>query len=533
MDHRAVRRLLPVIGLVFSLPALCFAEDIYVAENAAGADTGADCANAHSATWFNTAANWGGAVGLISAGDTVHLCGTYTGSPGQTGLTFQASGTAGNPITLLFKPNAVMRAPYWASGIELKGQDFLIIDGGTNGVIENTDNGTNLTFQAASTGVRCVGCSDIEVRNLTIRNLYIRQQDTTDYSNGASGTANIWLTGSGNNMSVHNNTLSYSHATIILHPNSVSGVSHTGYEVYSNTMSQTHWGLFVELFYGGTDSAPSLDGLLVHDNSFTDSRPWFDPQGVYHHDPFIISADAGSGVQPSINNCQVYNNYVFGPWGQATGGIYISSNTHNCKIYNNLITVEVGTGNPAGGWGAALGAIAFGSGPPGVSNAAYNNTIINGGICLFTSGTDTIFKNNICVSTPNGIFVHPGVGGDPTPTLQASDNNLFFDVTGQGTAGAYCLRGTCTNTLTGWQALSGMDLNSTSTDPKLDATYHLQAASAAIGLGANLTDLNITGLNSDKAGDARPSSGPWDAGVYVFAPSNGPNPLTNLTAIVR
>lgn len=59
-----------------AIPA--FAEDIYVAQTAAGDDNGTSCANAKSAVWFNTAGSWGGGAGEIDPGDTVHLCGTIS-----------------------------------------------------------------------------------------------------------------------------------------------------------------------------------------------------------------------------------------------------------------------------------------------------------------------------------------------------------------------------------------------------------------------------------------------------------------------
>jgi hypothetical protein len=71
------------------------ASDIYLAQNAQGANTGADCADASSTTFFNSSANWGAAVGQIGPGTTVHLCGTV-----NTNLTFQGNGASGNPVVL-------------------------------------------------------------------------------------------------------------------------------------------------------------------------------------------------------------------------------------------------------------------------------------------------------------------------------------------------------------------------------------------------------------------------------------------------
>ena len=54
------------------------AKQVYVTQAGAGTGTGLSLANAGSATWFNTAGNWGSGAGQISPGDTVHLNGTFS-----------------------------------------------------------------------------------------------------------------------------------------------------------------------------------------------------------------------------------------------------------------------------------------------------------------------------------------------------------------------------------------------------------------------------------------------------------------------
>src|SRR2546427_3413307 len=88
-----VMRPLLVMLVLLLFPSLSSAASTYVAQNAAGGNTGADCTNAHAATFFNTAANWGAGAGQIGAGTTVHLCGVIT-----TELTAHGSGTNGSPI---------------------------------------------------------------------------------------------------------------------------------------------------------------------------------------------------------------------------------------------------------------------------------------------------------------------------------------------------------------------------------------------------------------------------------------------------
>ena len=84
------------------------ATSIYTAQTAKGTNDGSSCANAHSASWFNTSGNWGSGSTQIGPGTTVHLCGTITSD-----LTFKGSGTSGNYITV-DGAGATMSATFFA-----------------------------------------------------------------------------------------------------------------------------------------------------------------------------------------------------------------------------------------------------------------------------------------------------------------------------------------------------------------------------------------------------------------------------------
>src|ERR1700693_5252566 len=133
------------------------ANDIYLAQSAAGANNGSSCANAYPYTFFNAAGNWGGAANQIGPGTTVHLCGTLTCPTNGSLLTAQGSGAAGNPVTILFDTatGGNIKSPACSNFIILDGKNHFIVDGGTtcgyingadvacSGQIQNTANGTN------------------------------------------------------------------------------------------------------------------------------------------------------------------------------------------------------------------------------------------------------------------------------------------------------------------------------------------------------------------------------------------------------
>ena len=167
----------------FALPGVSHAADFYITQNASGNNTGADCADALPASWFNTASNWANPkqANKIGPGDTVHLCGTFTGTPAGNMLSVQGSGASGQPITILFESGAVLSAPYWLNGgsgqggaINFQNHNYITVDGGTNGVIQNTATGNLLTYQAASIGIEVGTGQNCTIKNLTISNIYGR-----------------------------------------------------------------------------------------------------------------------------------------------------------------------------------------------------------------------------------------------------------------------------------------------------------------------------------------------------------------------
>src|SRR5207302_11485316 len=96
----------------------------------------------------------------------------------------QGSGTPGNVITILFEPGAKLSKPAWGtdstSAISGNGTSYITIDGGTNGKIENTNNGTALGLQQDSVFVNGHSITTWTVKNLTLSTLYVRSANSSD-----------------------------------------------------------------------------------------------------------------------------------------------------------------------------------------------------------------------------------------------------------------------------------------------------------------------------------------------------------------
>ena len=287
------------------------AEDIYIAQAAQGSDSGVDAANAHSVDFFNTAKNWSSPkiAGKIGPGDTVHLVGTITDS-----LVVQGSGNEGHPITVLFDIGAKMTAPYWADpAIKITKKHYITIDGGAtgiiggpdsdpahaNGLIECTDNGTELGHQVNSVGVGATECKNLTVKNLIVSNMYVRTRGPEQNSYGI-GISNADTNSNGvSNFSVTNCIIHDAYIGV----NSDYSTGDNTYEFSYITAYNCNWGGRC----GDRNAASTMNGLSVHHNRFYGWTNWDDTaKNSFHHNGFFAWAMSGG----SITNIRYYNNLI-------------------------------------------------------------------------------------------------------------------------------------------------------------------------------------------------------------------------------
>ncbi|MBV9573020.1 MAG: hypothetical protein JOY93_03120, partial [Acidobacteriales bacterium] len=316
-----------ILASIFVISAAGFsaASDIYIAQNATGGNSGADCADAHSASWFNTSASWGSGGGQIGPGTTVHLCGIITSE-----LYAQGGGSAGNPVTILFESGAKIQVSPGcdANGcLNLGGSSNLVIDGGLNqpcgwntatnsskgscnGQIENMLYGSRgascpggpCTTQASSSNgnlILCSGCSNIEIRNLEVGPSYIH----TGSGDDTGGTQGI-LMKNGSNWNVHDNKMH-------------DGSWHT-ILVYTNGGTSSNWTISNNEFYNnghmmavGAAGASTLNGLTITGNYCHDMSNW-DTSSDYWHNNCLHSFGAQGST---LNNFILANNIMAGNMG--------------------------------------------------------------------------------------------------------------------------------------------------------------------------------------------------------------------------
>jgi len=526
--------------------AFSAANDIYIAQNAAGGNTGADCADAHAAAWFNSGANWGSGTSQIGAGTTVHLCGTFTGTPGGSMLTAQGNGSNGKPITILFESGALMTAPYWSSStgaINIGGRAYVVIDGGTpcgfipgsgtegtcNGVIQNTANGDQLAYQQNSLGIFAQGCSNCEIRNLGIYNIYVHV--TNGAFNQQDMTHCIYFSGTG--FLIHDNSL---------HDNGFCVYSNytndSFYQIYDNDIFNNDHGVVI----AGADYV--LQNVYIYGNHIHDFANWDCPNNGCHHDGIHAYNGSGGGV----TNAYIYDNVFDGSMGVSMNAMIFMEGTSEGTpwtqngtfyVFNNVIATQ-------GSHSAVQLNI-------GTNNLLVNNTWLStdqitgdqGFIYQNGGGTGSFSsqKNNAMY----GLGQFESSNGTMTFTGSASsqcDYNVYVNSPGNGSGiWNWQTAGVDTSAITTWR-LSGCDTHGSYTPTgtlNLNSNYVPQGGSVVIGAGTSLYSTcngqpvpGLGALCSDAAGNPRSSSGNWDAGAFVYnSGGSAPGPPTGLTALVQ
>ena len=518
---------IPVVVFLMFSPMFAFgsAANIYITQS--GSPSGNCTTNVQTPAFFNTASNWGSGSSQIGPGTTVLFCGTFAGTAGQTGFTFQGSGASGNPVILKFDTGAQMTAPYWGSAtsgaISCTGRNYVTVDGGANGVIQNTANGTSLANHQSSYGIFTSNCTNTEIRNLTIQNIYLNQGSTSSATDTAGqNTGDIYLQGTSTGSSVHDSVLR--NARVGVDFDFDSGNDASNVSIYNNTISDHPW----SIAYGADNASSTATNVKIYSNDISDWTNWQFPIATYHTDGVIAYNDVTTGP---VATFQIYNNYFHGSLGAGSPTGYIAcGETTACTIFNNLMVD--GAANLCSGY---IWVYAFG-GP----HSIYNNTIVGGSASQniainLNAGYGTLKYSQVTVNNNISTNVAYAMVDYNTSTLSgdvtASNNNVWR--TGSGTAPqlAFNFGGSSTFiSFASWQG-SGFDANSSTANPNLSGTYALQSGSSAIALGGNLNRVGIAALDSDKAGVVRSGSGSWDAGVYTFG--TPPAAPTSLAAIVQ
>ncbi len=512
-----------LLFIIFYASAAASFTDYYIGQTSAGVADGTTCQNANIYTFFNSAGNWGAGAGKIGPGTTVHLCGTWTGSAGVQWLIFQADGTVGNPITVKFEAGAILQAPYHSSAgaFYANGRNYIVIDGGTNGILRNTANGTGLANQVATMAVQAFPCGNCEIKNLSMLDFYIHTKceaaSGCDTTIGNSDASLIMFGGS--NWLIHDNVMdNMSWGTF---PRAADG--DTNIRIYNNSFSHMDHGITC-----GAGANMTVGSMYIYGNHFSNMDAW--DTGVanaYHHDGIhCFSAPTGK-----VQNIYIYNNLFDGNAGDCcvTGWIFLeggsgggstpwTDSTGTAYIWNNVMTTTGIT---------PLSMLLL---PLGTGHKVYGNTIIGGGdaqnSCIRTGQNGTIsIVNNVIEGCGQLISTADGVG-----TITTVDYNSYGKSSNGNPLWNY--GSSSGSSLAAWQSSCGCDSHSTATLgsflANLSATTGIPSAGfvgigAGLNLAASATGDLVTLDNDTTAGNSRSSiarGSSWDIGAYQLAGSS-------------
>jgi hypothetical protein len=541
--------------LIFASGTSASATNVFLSQSGGG--SGTSCSDTLPVSWFNSSANWGSGSAQIGPGTTVHLCGTISGTAGATGLTAQGSGASGNPITILFESGANMTAPYWAVAIKLNGVSWIVVNGGLNtpcgytpavgsegacnGIIQNTANGSagtmcpsgnNCQYQQNSQALLMQPCSNCEVKNLGVINLYMHNVATDEAAD----------------QNFINAVNTYGSGTTIDH-NSFHDIgwaiqcAHSNITVNNNDISRMDHGFAI-----GAATNETVTGIVIHDNHWHDMANWDDNANQYHHDGIHIWAQTSND---QVTGVLIYNNRFDGDSGNnLTGWDWAETSVNNMTRFNNVYVMDTAHSRYSN-----VGVSSWsGEGTTMIGNASYNETILganyhNGGCLGGTYLGNVSVMNSVLVGCSTGM----GFGNNTSISPNGINNNVYENVEADaGDSNGFNFDGPFVSTLSAWRALlpagSGQDANAkmgTLAQINLNSSTGLpQSNSIAAGSGQNLASLCIqnggskpNALCSDINGNPRPGpgQGAWDAGAYQFsgATASQPPAPTNLTATVQ
>jgi hypothetical protein len=508
------------------------ANDVYIAQTAAGSANGSSCANAFAYTYFNTKGNWTSSIASgtqIGPGSTVHVCGTITVGANTEALVFQGSGLSGSPVTLYFESGAMLASPEWppqgsGGAIDVSNQNYVVINGNggangaTQGIIEATATGDSgaacpggsCTYHDDSNGIEADSSNNLTVEGLAIIDMYVT---ASGVPNGGGGAC-MWGHGSSSNWTITNNLMHDVSWCVNLQFD--SGTS-SGITISNNQIYNIDHGIAI----GGPHAGNTLSNVNVFGNNIHDYSNWDTPGDVWHHDGIHIWGynDDGSDTITGLN---IYNNKFGGCIGQnVTSHIFVeynSDNTHNVAIYNNTL---IDTCNGADNDGLIN--------IDDDGEAVYNNTFIGtaGDTCMGVSdATNVTYVNNVASGCGTLIWA------DQSASFASGGlhNNIYASCSGSN---CFAYRGNFSGSVSTWQGATGQDAAPSAyvANANLSPAGVPLAGSPVIGVGANLTSLSLTTLDSDIVGNPRATSGAWTAGAYSTS-GTAPQPPTGLTGTV-
>ncbi len=395
------------------------------------------------------------------------------------------------------------------------------------------------------TGVPCCGLSVKGLFNLVNRSyVIVAGFEIRNYltSNSANTPAGIWVTGSGTNIELLNNTVhnivSKSERNGNAFGISVYGTSQTpisnltisGNQVYNNKTGNSE-----TVDVDGNVQQFVISNNVVHDNdNIGIDAIGFEGVGPSGHDQASYGTISGN----TVYNITSYGNPAYGNQ-YAADGIYCDGCAHvtieRNAIHNSDLNIEVASEHKGhnASYVTVRNNLVYHGNSNGISIGGYSSGVGGTDHCTIVGNTlfendtkntgsgdyqvqyyaaNNIFKNNIVYAGAQGLMFNNYTKSEPNPV--AADYNLYS--TSNTASAQWVWNGTSYTDFGSYQRVTGQDTHSYFVDPQFRSIsapdLHVQPTSAAVNNGLNLGPA-IVGT-TDYADNRRVQGANIDIGAY-------------------
>ena len=298
---------------------------------------------------------------------------------------------------------------------------------------------------------------------------------------------------------------------ITLYAHFDSAGTYSNWTITNNTVSHTTslcW--FASAATGITRAGLTMTGNTAFDFSSQIG-------GGIHGDGFLhtFTVPAADATQP-LTGLVFANNYAYGDFrnsfagGGAMTAFFFTEDNVTGYVYNNVFVPSPVQASMFDGF------MVLGTASNGGSSASlqlYNNTLVNPGTSSASAGIHIVDKGTFILKNNLVTGLGYAVYNEVTTGTYTYDYNLFVSGTGNLVYGASF------QSYATWQG-AGRDTNGVlGTAPTFvnsPTDVSLTNTSAGRSVGADLTALGVSGLNTAYNGISRPNGSPWDMGAYMY-----------------
>lgn len=281
----------------------------------------------------------------------------------------------------------------------------------------------------------------------------------------------------------------------------VSGGSQTkfyGNEIHNAGINPTSSKFYHAVYFSTDSNHVDVGWNNIHDN--------FTCRALQFHSSPLCKPSCGSGDTTGFNqfDLHVHDNRIDGDNCDGINFATVDPSKGTVEAFNNTIS-HVGLRDPLQLGASFTGVYVAGTTNNGTQGTGtvqiYNNTVLDAGA-----------NNSSNAQNSRGAFV---IAGGPATLKMNLRNNVVVQNKGELYVGGQLAQITGDTNL--WYGLTlappSQTTNNLTGNPLLDSTMHLSAGSPAIDVG-----LTISGLTTDKDGNARPQGTKFDLGAFEFVP---------------